>query len=49
VIVTDLNGEKWDVNNIDPYAGQSIGGGLLYVPKLSVDEALKKYGNESHH
>lgn len=49
VIVVDLNGGQWEVDNIDPYAAEEIGGGLIRAPKLDVATALEKYGHESHH
>src|SRR5262249_35459125 len=44
VIVLDLNGKPWDVDNIDPYGAEKVSGGLLRVRKLSVAEGLRKYG-----
>lgn len=49
VIVVDVNGGQWEVDNIDPYAAEDIGGGLIRAPKLDVATALEKYGHESHH
>jgi len=49
VIVTDLNGRRWDVENIDPLAGERLAGDRLRVPKLGVAEGLRKYGNTTHH
>ena len=49
VIVTDLNGDDWDVQNIDPYTAQPNGQGQLRAEKLGVEEALRKYGHDSHH
>lgn len=49
VLIVDLNGEKWDVDNIDPYGAEKIAGGRLRVRKLPVEEALKKYGHDTHH
>lgn len=49
VIVLDFNGKQWEVDNIDPYAAVSIGGGLIRAPKLDVEAALEKYGHEVHH
>lgn len=49
VLVVDLNGQRWDVDNIDPAGAEKLSGGRLRVRKLSVDEALKKYGREMHH
>lgn len=44
VIVLDLNGKQYEIDNIDPYAAEQLEGGLLRAPKLEVQEALKKYG-----
>ncbi len=49
VIVLDLKGEQWEVNNIDPYAAETLSGGLIRAPKLDVETALKKYGHDTHH
>lgn len=49
VLIVDLNGEKWDVDNIDPYGAEKIAGGRLRVRKLPLEEALKKYGHDTHH
>lgn len=49
VLVLDLDGRQWDVDNIDPYEATSIGNGLIRAPKLDVETALKKYGHDSHH
>lgn len=49
VLIVDLNGQKWDVDNIDPHGAEKIAGGRLRVRKLGVDEALQKYGKEAHH
>jgi hypothetical protein len=49
VIVVDVNGGHWEVDNIDPYGAEEIGNGLIRAPKLDVETALHKYGHESHH
>ncbi|HKV09606.1 MAG TPA: hypothetical protein VJ725_15795 [Thermoanaerobaculia bacterium] len=49
VLVVDLNGDKWDVDNIDPYGAEKIAGGRLRVRKLPLEEALAKYGHDMHH
>jgi hypothetical protein len=49
VLVVDLGGEKWDVDNIDPYGAETIAGNRLRVRKLPVEEALAKYGHDTHH
>ena len=38
-----------EIDNIDPYTGETVAGNQLRVRKLSVDEALRKYGHDSHH
>jgi len=48
-IVLDLKGRKTDVDNIDPDGAETIAGGRLRVRKLSVAEALHKYGHDTHH
>lgn len=49
VLVVDLNGDKWDVDNIDPYSPEKIAGSRLRVRKLPLEEALAKYGHDMHH
>lgn len=49
VLVLDLKGKPADVDNIDPDGAEKISGNLLRVRKLGVDEALRKYGHETHH
>jgi hypothetical protein len=49
VLIVDLNGNKWDVDNIDPYGAEKIAGSRLRVRKLPLAEALAKYGHDSHH
>lgn len=49
VIVLDLGGDEWEVDNIDPYAAEAIGDGRLRAPKLDVETALEKYGLDAHH
>lgn len=49
VLIVDLAGRKWEVDNIDPYAAEKIAGNRLRVKKLGLDEALAKYGHDSHH
>lgn len=48
VIVLDLQGKPWDVENIDPDGAERTGG-RLRVRKLAVAEALEKYGHDLHH
>jgi hypothetical protein len=49
VLIVDLKGRKWEVDNIDPYGAEKIAGNRLRVRKLGLDEALQKYGHEAHH
>lgn len=49
VLVLDLNGKRWEVDNIDPDNAKPIGDNLLRVRKLGVEEALRKYGHNTHH
>ena len=49
VLIVDLNGKKWEVDNIDPHTAEKIANGRLRVRKLDVDTALAKYGNEAQH
>lgn len=49
VLIVDLNGKKWDVDNIDPHGAEKVSGNLLRVRKLGLEEALAKYGHEVHH
>lgn len=49
VLVVDLNGRKWEVDNIDPHSAEKVAGGRLRVRKLDLDAALQKYGHEAQH
>lgn len=49
VLIVDIGGKKWEVDNIDPYEAEKIAGNRLRVKKLGLDEALKKYGHDTHH
>jgi|KBSSwiStaDraftv2_1062776.scaffolds.fasta_scaffold00587_27 hypothetical protein len=49
VLVTNLGGKQTEVNNIDPDTGEKAVGNQVRVRKLTVDEALRKYGHDSHH
>jgi hypothetical protein len=49
VLIVDLKGRKWEVDNIDPLGAEKIAGGRLRVKKLGLEEALQKYGHEAHH
>ena len=49
VIVVDLGGEKYEIENIDPYSSEKLANGQLRVAKLSVEDALQKYGHDTHH
>jgi len=45
----DVNGKKYEVDNIDPCDAEKIAGNQLRVRKLPLEEALNKYGHDSHH
>ncbi|HWM90033.1 MAG TPA: hypothetical protein VN493_04645 [Thermoanaerobaculia bacterium] len=49
VLIVDVNGKKYEVDNIDPYGAEKIAGNQLRVRKLPLEEALNKYGHDSHH
>lgn len=49
VIVLDIAGQAWEVDNIDPYAAEKLPGGLIRAPRLDVETALAKYGHDTHH
>lgn len=49
MLLVDLNGRKWEVDNIDPHSAEKIAGGRLRVKKLALEEALGKYGHEAQH
>lgn len=49
VLIVDVGGKKWEVDNIDPYEAEKIAGNRLRVKKLGLDEALKRYGHDTHH
>jgi len=49
VIVGGLAGKKTEINNIDIDTAERIAGNQLRVEKISVDDALRKYGHDSRH
>ncbi len=49
VIMLDLNGKRYDIHNIDIRDGEKISNGMIRAAKMDVDDALKKYGKETHH
>lgn len=49
VIMLDLNNRPYDIHNLDIYEKQDLNNGTLRVPILDVENALKKYGKETHH
>lgn len=49
VIMLDLNGKHYDIHNIDIRDGEKISNGMIRAAKMDVDDALKKYGKETHH
>ena len=49
VLIVDLQGNPWDVDNIDPYGAEKIADGRIRVRKLGLEEALRKYGHDTHH
>ena len=48
VIMLDLQGDRYGIQNLDMYAAESQGDGTLRVPTLSVEAALTKYGKDHH-
>lgn len=49
VIMVNLDGEKYDIHNLDIFEKENLSDGNLRVPILDVKTALKKYGKETHH
>ncbi|MGI9552949.1 MAG: hypothetical protein ACR2MT_17215 [Aurantibacter sp.] len=49
VIMLDLNGEQYDIHNLDIYRKEDLSDGTMRVPIIDVETALKKYGKETHH
>jgi hypothetical protein len=49
VLVLDIKGKPYDVDNIDPEGAERLSGGRLRVKKLALTEALRKYGHDMHH
>jgi hypothetical protein len=49
VLIVDLAGRKYEVDNIDPHGAEKVAGGRLRVRKLDLETALQKYGHEAHH
>lgn len=48
VIVLDLGGKQYEIDNIDLQEAEKVDGGLLRARKLDVQTALQKYGKEHH-
>lgn len=48
VIVVKLHDKTTEIDNLDMDRAEKVSGGLLRVPRLDVEEALRKYG-KSHH
>lgn len=48
VIVLDLNGETYDIHNIDYENHETESDGSLRAPMMNVQDALKKYGKGHH-
>ena len=48
VIMLDLNGETYDIHNIDIQEKENLSDGSMRVPLLDVETALKKYGKQHH-
>lgn len=48
VILLDLNDQPYQIYNLDIYEQEDLHNGLLRVPVLKVEEALKKYGKHHH-
>lgn len=48
VIMLDLTGKKYDIQNLDMYAKQNLSNETMRVPILDVQTALKKYGKLHH-
>ncbi len=49
VIVVKLHDRATEIDNLDMERAQKVSGGLLRVPIIEVDEALRKYGKSHHH
>ena len=47
VVVASLQGQPYEIHNLDPLAGERVAPGVLRVPKLDVDAALRKYGKST--
>lgn len=48
VMVLDIAGKPYDINNIDPHRGSVERRGMR-VPKITVAEGLERYGYDPHH
>jgi hypothetical protein len=48
VIVTGLEGPGYGIDNLDPDNAEALPGGLLRMPRLTVEEALRRYGKDHH-
>ncbi|SMP00788.1 hypothetical protein SAMN06265375_10110 [Muriicola jejuensis] len=49
VIMLDLKNKPYDIHNLDIYEKQDLSDGTLRVPILKLENALNKYGKETHH
>jgi len=48
VIVVKLHDRATEIDNLDMDRAQKVSGGLLRVPRIEVEEALRKYGRNHH-
>lgn len=48
VIVVGLHSQATEIDNLDMDRAEKISGGLLRVPCLEVEAALRKYGKTHH-
>ncbi|MEZ4777936.1 MAG: hypothetical protein R2786_00950 [Flavobacteriaceae bacterium] len=48
VIMLDLNKKNYDIHNLDIYKAEDLKNGMIKVPILETEMALKKYGKHHH-
>ncbi len=48
IIMLDLNGQSYDIHNLDIEKAEPQNDGSIRVPELAVSDALKKYGKDHH-
>lgn len=48
VIISGIDGPGYGIDNLDPERARPLGNGLLRMPTIGVEEALRRYGKDHH-